>query len=155
MKAVFLNRIGESKSNFDFPEITKDTRIYTAENKFKNDETNYYIIYLHFEIDCKYLYVVFMEPLFDGVNNPIENKCAVKKIKELNLELFIQTDNPEATIYNYSVKNEWIEDRIIFHDLLNSIIRLNNYLIREEFFDMFYLMNVDFSEMKPFGCLYR
>jgi len=121
---------------FDTLDIVKGVKTYTAiderECKDKYDRINFYVIFFNLEIDGKYVYIVFAEPYFFGLKDPIESNYAAIEIKELNFDVLVETDTPKATFRKYSIQDEPMEDCIMLSYLLSEFLDLEEYSIIDE-----------------------
>jgi hypothetical protein len=129
MKTVIFQRNGKVIDMFEMLDVMKSIKVYTAVNEIEDDALDYYVMYFNFEIDNKHVYLVFVEPLFFKSKS---DKYSVIEIGELNLDVFIEADTPEATFYNYSIEDESMEDEVMLYYLLGKFLNLDIYSLVEQ-----------------------
>jgi hypothetical protein len=127
MRTVVLKKDGKSIDMFEAMDIIREIETFTLENIVEDDGINYYIMFFHFELDGKHVYLVFADPTFFGIKQPINSNYAVIKIKELNLEVSIEVDTPKAVFYSYSIENKPMESLLMRCYLLSKFLDLENY----------------------------
>ena len=108
MRKVALKRNGKALTKRQAANIVKDIKTYIA--KYEGFGLDFYVIYFHFKIDKKHLYLVYAEPTFFNITEPIkENRYGVIIIKEFKIEMAIETNPP--FFYDYLIQNEPIENK--------------------------------------------
>ena len=132
MRTVVLKKDGKSIDMFEAMDIVRDIRTYIAKNIAEDDGINYYVVFFYFELDDKHVYLVFADPIFFGIKYPINSNYAVIQIKELNLEVSIETDTPKAVFYSYSVENEPMESDVMLYHLASNLLEPDNYVLIDE-----------------------
>lgn len=132
MKTVIFKRNGEKVDMFEMTEIMRSIRVFTALNELENDEAEYHVMYFSFEVNNKYAYLMLIEPYTFRFDATKSNKFATAEIKELDVEILIETDTPELAKYSYYISKELIDDEIIVHHLFGSLLDPDNYILEEE-----------------------
>ncbi|MBX0312595.1 MAG: hypothetical protein JHC31_12645 [Sulfurihydrogenibium sp.] len=132
MRTVILRKNGKKIDMFKMTKVMKSIRVFRALNEVEDDEIEYHVMYLSFKVNNKYVYLMLVEPYIFSFDAVKTNKFAVAGIKELDVEVLVESDMPELVKYSYYISDELIEDEIMIHHLFGSLLDPDDYTLEEE-----------------------